>query len=390
MQQHARLARSVELLAELVAFDTTSHLSNRALISFVARYLSEHGIVSTEIVNADGTKANLFATIGPQCDGGVVLSGHTDVVPVTGQRWSQDPFALTAQGDRLVGRGSADMKGYLAVVLAQLEQFLAAPLQRPVHLAFSYDEECGCLGVPGLIDHIREGLPVRPGLVLIGEPTGMVPLAAQKGAHRYRVSVHGKAAHSSAPALGCNAILPAAEMLRVLDGIATELEIEPRDARFDPPHGSINVGRIEGGTAINIIAQDCAFEWEYRFMPAADPDMPARRLSAYANDTLLPALRRRFPEAAIMQEKTFHGPALVPQADCPAEALALQISGANLSGAASFGTEAGFFQEAGLPTIILGPGHIAQAHQPDEYIERAQLALCLQSMDRLTERLCAG
>ncbi len=373
------------LLERLIAFDTVSARSNLALIDWVADYLRSHGLAPLILPNAAGTKANLYATIGPDIAGGVVLSGHTDVVPVTDQEWHSDPFTLTARGDRLFGRGTADMKGFLALALAMVPELRARRLSRPVHLAFSYDEEVGCLGVPHLLQYIIGNLP-RPVLAVVGEPTMMRPANAHKGVNVFRTTILGKDAHASLTSQGANAILHAARLIRFIDWMADRERRRPDpNPQFDPPHGSLNVGTIEGGTALNIIARRCAFTWDYRPLPADDetviPSLFARHVAA----TALPRLWAEWPEGAIETERMCAVPALRPDPEGPAETLVRRITGANAAGTVPFGTEAGLFQRAGIPVVVIGPGDIAQAHQPDEYISRTQLAEGQRFLTRLAD-----
>jgi acetylornithine deacetylase len=381
-------AAAVAILERLVAFDTISAKSNLALIDWVADYLDGYGIRSVLTRNADGTKANLFATIGPVDRGGIILSGHTDVVPVEGQAWHSDPFRLETRqadqgSDRLYGRGTADMKGFIALVLALVPQALAQPLEIPLHLAFSYDEEVGCLGVPALIRGLPEGA-ARPRLAIIGEPTEMRVANAHKGIHFLRTRVTGREAHSSTPDRGVNAIAAAAEIIAEIGRLAAECRATARpDSRFDPPYTSFNIGSIAGGAAVNIIARDCAFEWEFRPIPGEDGAALRRRIDDFVTGDLLPRMRAGHPAANIETETAALVPPLVPDPASPAEALARRLTGANEATTIAFATEAGLFQAAGIPAVICGPGSIGVAHQPDEYITREQLAAGAAFLDRL-------
>lgn len=380
-----------ELLDRLVSFDTTSRNSNLELIEFVRNYLDGFGIESRLIPGDDGRKANLFATLGPSDrPGGVVLSGHTDVVPVDGQDWSNDPFTVTEGDGRLYGRGTCDMKGFIAVALAAVPDVLAARLTTPIHLAFSYDEEVGCLGARPLIRAIVENLPL-PGMVIIGEPTEMRVANAEKGIQAYATEITGREAHSSAPDRGANAIMAAARLVSFLEALQQELATAPpgrqRDREFDPPYTTIGVGIIEGGTAVNIVPRRCRFLWEFRPLPGFDPARITERFAAYARDEVLPVLRRAHPDARIETRELTVVPALEPREGSPAEALALALTGANRTTVASFASEAGLFQNAGMPAVLCGPGSIAQAHQPDEFIALDQIAACEDFMRRLTAYL---
>jgi acetylornithine deacetylase len=378
-----------EMIAKLVGFDTTSRNSNLELISFVADYLRGLGIESELYHDATGTKANLYATIGPRRDGGVVLSGHTDVVPVDGQAWTSDPFTVVERDGRLHGRGTADMKSFCAVALALVPEFLAAGLELPIHLAFSYDEEVGCIGVRGMLPHVA--LPgLTPQAVIVGEPTGMKVVNTHKGIRSFWTTVTGLEAHSSATHRGVNAVMIAAELIGFLARLAEEeRSAADPDSPFDPPYTTVNVGPIEGGTALNIIPRHCKFVWEYRLIPGNPPDAIIDRFVAYAEQTVLPRMRAVSPDAAIVTEPRAWVPPLRAESGSPAESLVLALTGSNRSHAVSYGTEAGLFREAGLPAVICGPGDIAQAHRPDEYISREQVAACVEFMRRLGAHLSA-
>ena len=379
---------AVAILEKLVGFDTVSANSNLALIEWVVDYLEGYGVKSTLTRDAAGAKANLFATIGPGDRGGVILSGHTDVVPVAGQAWDSDPFRLTQRDGRLFGRGTADMKGFIALALASAPQAISRPLQRPLHLALSYDEEVGCLGVPELIRALPEG-PARPLLAIIGEPSEMRVANAHKGIQFLRTAVTGHEAHSSAPEHGVNAITAAAEIIAEIGRLAAECRAAAKpESRFDPPYTSFNIGRIEGGTAVNIIARDCAFEWEFRTIPGEDDAAPRRRIEQFVERELLPRMRAGFPDANIVTETAALVPPLVPDPGSPAEVLARELTGANETTTIAFATEAGLFQMAGIPAVICGPGSIEVAHKPNEYITRDQLAAGGAFLDRLLDRLC--
>jgi acetylornithine deacetylase len=365
---------TIQMTERLVAFDTTSANSNRELVDFVVDYLSGHGVDAHVIESDDGTKANLFASIGPEGPGGVALSGHMDVVPVTGQPWDTDPFEVARADGRLYGRGTCDMKGFLAICLSLVPEMVAARLARPIHLAFSYDEEVGCLGAPRMIAEIGAALP-RPDMVIIGEPTEMMVANAHKGAFGFRSAVVGHAAHSSATHRGVNAIIHAARMIEFLSRLADELRRRAPEsgAGFEPPHTTISVGTIEGGTAVNIIPRDCRFDWDVRLLPGTDLGEITDRLAAFVEAELLPEMHRVDPASGVETVPIFAVPALLSEPGSPAEALALRLAGSNRAGVVAFGTEGGQFQEAGIPTVICGPGSIAQAHQPNEFIEVSQI-----------------
>jgi acetylornithine deacetylase len=315
----------------------------------------------------------LWATIGPDAPGGLVLSGHTDVVPVEGQPWTNDPFTLTARDGRLYGRGTSDMKGFIALCLALVPEMKARPLKLPIHFAFSYDEELGCLGAPHLIKEL--GLRFRkPALAIIGEPTELKLGTRHKGCYSFETEVTGRDAHSSQTHKGANAIVAAAEIVAELARIAEELKSSTfNDANFEPPHPTINVGRIEGGTAVNIIARHCAVHWDFRATPGADPNLILPKLETFIADIVLPRLRRVAPEASVVTRPKAHVPPLADEPGGAAETLVKFLTGANQTVGLAFATEAGQFQHAGLSAIVCGPGNIAQAHQPDEFIERSQM-----------------
>ncbi|MFN4141876.1 acetylornithine deacetylase [Aestuariivirga sp.] len=375
-----------EMLAHLVSFDTTSRDGNIPLIEFVEHYLDGWGVPHFRVDYEANRKTNLFATIGPAIAGGIVLSGHTDVVPVDGQPWTSDPFALTARGERLFGRGTCDMKGFLAVCLAEVPNFLKAGLKSPIHLALSCDEEVGCKGVRPLVAHMRDNLP-KPRAVIVGEPTSMKVVNAHKSAVTFATEVTGHEAHSSLTHHGVNAILVAGELLSEMSRIRQDLVDEGDPTRrFDPPYSTVHVGVIEGGTAKNIIPRRCAFQWETRLLPTADPDFVPARFEAFARG-LEPAMKAIAPEAGIATETVNRVPGLAPEEDSPAEHLALRLAGANSTHAVSYCTEAGLFQEIGIPAVICGPGSIEQAHKPDEYIDTSELRKCEGFMQKLADQL---
>jgi acetylornithine deacetylase len=380
----ALAARAV--LRQLVAFDTTSRNANLDLIGFVQNYLATHGIGCTLIPNPEGTKANLLASIGPAVPGGIVLSGHTDVVPIDGQAWDTDPFALTESPDgRLVGRGTADMKSFLAVALAMVPRFAAASLAVPIHLAFSYDEEVGCFGAYPLVERLRRDLP-RPRIVVVGEPTMMRVVNAQNTGNVLVTRFRGVEAHSSMTHLGVSAVQFAGEFVHWLNRMQDSFAAAPRtDLDLVPPHATINVGMIAGGTACNILARDCVVHWHYRTTPGEDRTALERRARLWLDDTLLPEMRRRHPDADIETTLIAGVDGLVPSENQDATQLALSWSGSNRAHAVPYGTEAGIFRAAGIETIICGPGDIAQAHQPNEFIDATQLDACVAFMSRLID-----
>jgi len=380
-----------EMLARLVAFDTTSYLSNLEFIDFVAGYLAGHGVVATLVHSDDRTKANLIATIGPEKAGGVVLSGHTDVVPVTGQAWDTDPFTVVRRDARLYGRGTADMKGFIACALAGVPGFLARPLTVPIHLAFSYDEEVGCLGARPLLECLVAGKPA-PLLAIIGEPSGMKVANAHRGVTKFATTVTGRPGHSSDPAKGVNAIEYAALCIAFLGRLTAEMRALPAPEGtedFDPAYSTINVGTIDGGQAVNIIAGACRFTWDCRVMPGTDGNEARRRLDAYAAEELLPRMRAAGAGGdagvGIVTEETGSVPALRPEPGSPAEALLLALTGQNACTTTPYGSEAGLFQQSGIPAVICGPGSVAQAHQPNEFVSVAQLDECAQLLGKVAD-----
>jgi acetylornithine deacetylase len=378
-------AEAAALLAQLVAFDTTSRNSNLELIAFVEQRLAALDVASHRIANADASKANLYATLGPSVEGGVILSGHTDVVPVDGQSWSSDPFVLTRRDDRFYGRGSADMKGFLALALVAAPLFIGR--SRPVHLAFSYDEEVGCLGAPAMIEALAAQLP-RPVAAIIGEPTSMEVVSAHKSIATWIVTVRGHEAHSSLTHLGLSANMAAIRLLGSLADLAERLEREPPPGSpYVPPHATLTVGLVNGGTAVNILARECSFAFDLRCPAGVDAhELIAPFLAEAA--ALDHAMKARFPGAGVVVTPRSNAPALAPQPDSEAERFVRRIAGDNgPSRVVSYAAEAGQFQQAGFATIICGPGSIEQAHQPDEYLEVSQLERGAAFMLRLAEAL---
>lgn len=384
----AALDRAIALLDRLVSFDTESSKTNLPLIDFVEDYLLGLGARFVRIPNEEGDKAALFVTFGPDIDGGVVLSGHTDVVPVVGQKWTTPPFVLRREGDKLFGRGTCDMKGFDAICLAMAPEFLAAPLKKPVHILLSYDEETTCAGCLDAIARFGADLP-RPALALIGEPTMMQVADAHKSIATYRTTVIGHEAHSSKPWLGVSAVHVACELVAALEQIGDELRSEVDVlGRFEPAFSTIHVGMISGGTARNIMARHCEFYWEFRGLPHVPQDTALKLFEARC--AALAAERfGGFPNAHIETITEIQAPGLRAESDSIAATLALSLSQANHSIAVPYATEAGQFQQGGLPSVICGPGSIDQAHQPDEFVEIAQLAEGLEFLRRLATKLSA-
>jgi acetylornithine deacetylase len=383
------LDAAIAELRDLVAFDTTSRNTNLPLIDHVEAKLAALGAVCERIPSADGTKANLHARFGPAVDGGVVLSGHTDVVPVDGQPWTTDPWTLTEKGGLLYGRGTCDMKGFAACILALAPSLAKADLERPVHIALSHDEEVGCLGAPAMIERIMAG-PVKPAIVIVGEPTDMKVVTAHKGLFSMTVKVRGREAHSSLVKDGACAITHAVPLMQFLVDEAAKLEAAaPADSPFNPAHGTITIGEVKGGTALNILALDCEFGTLMRPAPWDDPHDLERRFRARAAG-IEAKMRESAPEASIEIRVRSDVPAFAPEVDGAAERLARRLTGDNSTRTVSYGTEAGQFQAAGLSVVVCGPGSISQAHQPDEFVAVEQLDRCCGFLERLVRVLEAG
>lgn len=374
---------TIEILRRLVAFDTTSSGSNLQLIEYVEDYLARFGIEGDRIANGSGTKANFIATLGDHEQGGIILSGHSDVVPVVGQPWTTPPFELTERDGRLYGRGTSDMKAFLALSLAVVPHLAGRALTRPVHLAFSYDEEVGCLGVGDLI--VRLLRRWKPAVAIVGEPTTMGIINGHKSIHIYEVLVRGVEAHSSLPDHGVSANMVAVGLMEVLRVIAGEEERHHRDARFDPPWSTLTIGMINGGTASNILARECRFTFDLRTIPAREAETILAPFWA-AIDKARSELEKQGKGATIEANRLAAVPALGAEPDSEAERLCAFLGGSNAPGTAvSYGAEAGYFQQAGISTVICGPGSIEQAHRPDEYIEISQIKAGARFMSRLVE-----
>lgn len=382
------MVTSRALLEKLVAFDTTSRESNLALIDFVWRYLSDLGVNCELIHNEERSKANLYARLGPNGNGGVMLSGHSDVVPVDGQRWSVPPFALTERDGKLYGRGTADMKGFIACMLAAVPHFLAQPLMQPLHLAISYDEEVGCLGVRTLLDALAQR-PERPDICLIGEPTELQPVLGHKGKLGMRCEVHGAACHSAYAPEGVNAIEYAAKLIHRLTVMGEKLAApERQDARFDPPFTTVQTGVIQGGRALNIVPAECAFDFEVRTLPHDDAQHVADELAEYAQRELLPQMHAVNRETSIRFTPISGYPGLYTQAESPAARLLAYLTDSEAFSTVAFGTEGGLFHQAGIPSVICGPGSMSQGHKPDEFIRLDQLDACDAMLRRLAAWMC--
>ena len=377
----------IEMTKRLVAFDTTSRNSNLALIEFVRDYLDGYGVNSELVHDSGGQKANLYATIGRDDQSGILLSGHTDVVPVDDQDWHSDPFKIVEKNDRLYARGSADMKGFIATVLSLVPELTGRKLREPIHLCFSYDEEVGCIGVRSLIDLLKDRLN-KPRLAIIGEPTGMQVGVGHKGKHSFRCTVHGHEAHSSLVHQGVNAVEAAAELVAKLKEIARrKRDHGPFDPDFQPPYSSVHTGVIQGGTALNIVPRECTFDFEMRQLPSDDVAAVVAELKEFAAKRLLPEMHAVNPETGILIEELTAAPGLSTPIDHEATQLANALSGSNGTVKVAFATEGGLFAEAGIPTVICGPGSIDQAHKPDEFVALEQIARCETFLRRLVDRL---
>ncbi|MEJ0036056.1 MAG: acetylornithine deacetylase [Gammaproteobacteria bacterium] len=381
---------TVEILERLVAFPTVSRDPNLPLINWIRNYLADHGVASQLVNDESGRKANLFASIGPQEEGGgLVLSGHTDVVPIDDQHWTSDPFKLAARDSRLYARGACDMKGFIATALSRVPALTSARLSRPVHLMFSYDEEIGCLGAPRMIAAASERIG-KPAAVIVGEPTSMRVATEHKGICTTLTRVTGVEAHSSLVHLGASAVMLAAELIEHLNGLARSFEGAPRNAhagRFTPPYTTVTVNTIRGGTAINILAAACEFGWDIRALPGENAGATREALARFASSRLA-SLEAQGKHCSI-ESKTLADVPPLEARDGTAEALAHAASNeARDSTTVAFATEGGQFQRAGWSTVVCGPGSIEQAHKPDEFIERAQLRACEAFLDRAIARQC--
>lgn len=368
-------ATTVEILDKLIGFDTTSRNSNLELIHWAQAYLQERGVSADLQLDGSGEKANLWATIGPADRPGIMLSGHSDVVPVDGQEWASDPFRMEERDGLLYGRGVADMKGFIAICLSHVEDFLAAGLKTPVNIAMSYDEEVGCLGGRQLAEMLS-GLEVKPRLCIVGEPTTMGVITSHKGKSSWRVRVKGFECHSSLTHQGVNAVEYAAELIHCIRGLARDKrENGPFDEAFDPPYTTVHTGVVNGGTALNIVPKDCEFLFEFRNLPEDDTAEMFKQVEAMAAD-LTAEMQKVQPDTGISFDRISWFAGLGTAEDEEAVTLGKAFAQSNATGKVSFGTEAGHYQNAGVPTIVCGPGDIEQAHKPDEFISLDQLAAC--------------
>ncbi len=381
------LNSAMDILENLVAFPSLSGRPNLDIVHFIRDHLAAQGVEVMLSHDAQGQRANLFATIGPPVDGGVVLSGHTDVVSAEGQHWASDPFRLTRRGSQLFGRGSVDMKGFLACVMAAVPVFRQADLKRPVHIAFSYDEETGGLGMPVLLEAM-EALPYRPGVVIVGEPTGMNVVTGHKGGNEMRTEITGHEVHSSDPTRGVSAISAAMRLIAKIEEIGARLAADPvPGSPYFPAYGTFNIGTIAGGSARNATAGWCHFDWEFRPMPGQDSRAILAEIETYAENCILPDMQAISPKARIEIITEVAVPSLDDRNAAMAAAFVSEITGQNSQSVVSFGTDAGYFSDRGLSTVVFGPGSISRAHGPDEYIEIAELQQGLDFLTAMTARL---
>ena len=381
----SQILNSEDLLGRLIAFDTTSTTSNLELIDFVRDYLDGYSIQSQLVYSDDKTRANLYATVGADDIGGVMLSGHTDVVPTIGQDWHSDPYQIKSDDSTFFGRGACDMKGFIACVLAGIPQMVEQKLATPIHLAFSYDEETGCVGVKKLIEAMQ-GFEVRPKIGLIGEPTDMAMVLGHKGKAAFRVEVIGSSCHSAYITSGVNAVEYAADLISFIRKMNTEVQQSHKlDDTYTVPHSTFHVGNISGGTALNIVPKQCQFEFEIRNLPQDHLDQLIHKIKHYANDVLLPDMQQRFEDSEISFSPIANYPGLNTNSNSRVIAYTQSINPVSRFGDnVSFGTEAGLFdQHLGINSVVCGPGSIDQAHKPDEFVSRQQMQYC----DRMIENL---
>jgi len=371
----------VGLLDRLLAFDTTSRESNLALMRFIDDYLTSAGVTTQLFYNEQRNKANLLARMGPAGDGGVMLSGHTDVVPVDGQHWTVPPFEATYRDNRVYGRGSADMKGFIACVLASVPGFLAQPLRMPLYLAFSYDEEVGCLGVRSLVEYLKASAE-KPAMCIVGEPTGMKPVYGHKGKLAMRCCVEGHACHSAYAPQGVNAIEYAVKVINRLSALGEGLS-HRQDPRFSPSFSTVQVGVINGGSALNIVPQSCQFDFEIRHLPDVSVDETIDRLRQYVRDELIGTMRQVAQESTITFRTLSRYPGLLTDPQSGFARWLAEWSGSDSFSTVAFGTEGGLFNDAGVLTLVCGPGSMEQGHKPDEFVSEAQLTQCLNMLDNL-------
>jgi acetylornithine deacetylase len=376
--------KSLELIKKLIAFDTTSRESNLELISFIQNYLSGYAIDSLLVHNKEGTKANLYATLGDSTKAGIMLSGHTDVVPVDGQNWDTDPFKATEKDDNIYGRGTADMKSFIAIVLAYIPVFISREIKTPIHLAFSYDEEIGCIGVRRLIDKIKE-MPIKPAMCIVGEPTSMQVVTGHKGKRSFIANVRGLESHSALAPQGVNAVEYAAELVAFLKKMARKIEREgPFDELYEVTHTTVHTGLINGGIQLNIVPKTCRIEFEFRYLANHDPDILETEIRNYAKEILEPLMQKVNLDTGIDIDCYNDLPGLEMNPDEEVVTFVKALAGRNDHAKVAFGTEAGLFHnQINIPTVICGPGDIAVAHKPNEFISFDQLLQAEKFMSRL-------
>ncbi len=382
-----RLESTIATLGELIAFPTVSSDSNLDMIAYCAERLENVGANVSVFSDQTGKKANLFATLGPETEGGVVLSGHTDVVPVADQVWTSDPFAMDTRDDKLFGRGSCDMKGFIAATLAMAPVFAERVGSRPIHFAFTHDEETGCFGAQALVEQLKE-LGVRPSVALIGEPTSMRVIEGHKGCYEYSTHFTGLAGHGSAPDHGVNAVeyaaLYVARLLHLKEALRARA---PEGSRFEPPWTTISVGALHGGVAHNVIPSRASVDWDMRPVQTSDADFVKSDLAQYCEEVLLPTMRAVSDEAGIFTEVIAEVEGLEPATENEARDIFMELTGSNGADLVAFGTEAGLFQSLGLSAVVCGPGSIEQAHKADEFVAIDQLSQCVEMLDRLSQRM---
>lgn len=383
----ASLNNTKDILKDLIAFPSVSSDSNLELIAYLSQRLEDVGAEVHLQTSPDGRKANLWATLGPDAPGGIVLSGHSDVVPVADQDWTHDPFDMVERDGLLYGRGTCDMKGFIAAAVAKAPDYAAKALKRPVHFSFTYDEETGCLGAQALAEWLKER-DIRPSVAIIGEPTMMRIIEGHKGCCEYTTHFHGQAGHGSMPDIGVNAVQYAVRYVSRLMELGESLKARaPEDSRFDPPWTTINTGALIGGTAHNVIPEAASVDWEFRPVQQSDFDFVREEIEAYAQDILLPAMQKVCPDASITTEVIGEVAGLEPTTVNEARDIVMELTGSNGADVVPFGTEAGIFSALGMSAVVCGPGSIEQAHKPDEFLSVEQLGTCLEMLDGLERKL---
>lgn len=384
------IEQTKRILSDLIAFQTVSSDSNLAMITYLADYLRGCGAQVDIMSDESGQKANLFATLGPMRNGGIVLSGHSDVVPVSDQDWTTDPFEMVERDGLLYGRGTCDMKGFIAATLAMVPTFAQQVCETPVHFAFTYDEETGCIGAGHLVQELKER-KIKPSLAIIGEPTSMRVIEGHKGCYEYSTHFQGLEGHGSAPDQGVNAVEYAVRYVARLLELREELKnCGPSNSPFEPPWTTVNIGALNGGNVHNVIAPKASVNWEMRPVQTSDADFIKSALGTYCDDVLLPAMREVHPEASITTEVMGEVAGLIPTEENEARRIVSELTGANTADVVAFGTEAGLFQSLGMDVVVCGPGSIEQAHKADEFISIDQLAQCLSMLEGIAGKLSAS